>query len=132
MFVNIGKRNIIKIVNEVSLQEEIVKYLRKSDLLFTCSLGGCLDTDIARVNAIKSGYGGNFRKGVPDLIIFSPSLNYNLLIIELKAPTGFGIISKEQKCWLDQLEKESKAFCLVSNDLCEIIEIIVLYINGLL
>ena len=131
-YININTRQTLIVNSESSLQEAVVRYLRKTDLLYTATLGGFLDSDLARISAVKQGYGGNFRKGVPDLIIYTPNNNYNMLAIELKNPNGFGTVTKEQIKWLNMLEIECKTFTLVSNDLCEIIEVITKYINGIL
>lgn len=129
VYVNISNDKRLHINNEAELQREIVKYLRSTDLQFTCSLGGCLDTDISRINAYKSGY----QKGTCDIMIFTPCSLYSGLALELKTPSfGSGIISKDQMKFLNTLEVESNWFCLVSNDFAEIIEVLVKYINNML
>jgi len=115
---------------EHQLQAIIVDYLRQTDLLFCSSLGGYLDTPAKRISSYISGY----QKGQPDLIIYSPSGDgkYKGLALEIKRPQGSGTISKEQVSWLDRLEIECGYFCLASNDLVLIIEILVKYIHGIL
>ena len=115
---------------EHDLQAIIVDYLRQTDLLFCASLGGYLDTPAKRIKSWIDGY----QKGQPDLIIYSPSADgkYKGLALELKRPNGSGTISKKQVSWLDRLENECNYFCLASNDLVLIIEILVKYIHGVL
>ena len=135
VYTNFDCNNTFNIHNESSLQKMIVRYLRQTDLLFTGTLGGYLETDMARINAVSEGYGGNFKKGIPDLIIFSPSPcgKYNGMAIELKHPrAGVGKVSKEQLQWLDKLEVESKYFCMISNSYDEVLETIVRYMHGIL
>jgi hypothetical protein len=125
----IDTRHIINITTEKQLQEEVVKYLRQTDLLFCSSLGGFLDTDQRRIEAVKAGYNA----GIPDIIIFTPCTpDYRGLAIELKAPSGFGAIKKNQLDWLSKLEVESEYFTMCSNNYTEIIEVIIKYTHGLL
>ena len=129
MYINIQHRHIYNFHNEEDLQKEVVKYLQTTDLLFSCQgLEQMLDTDNKRINAKKLGY----KNGMPDIIIYSPNNTYNGLALELKAPNGFGDMSKAQVEVLDQLERESDYFCLASNDFAEIVEIVTKYIHDVL
>jgi hypothetical protein len=115
---------------ETELQAIVVDYLRQTDLLFCASLGGYLDSPAKRIKSHIEGY----VPGHPDLIIYSPSADgkYKGLALELKRPIGSGKISKEQVQWLERLEIECGYFCLASNDLVTVIEILVKYIHGIL
>jgi hypothetical protein len=115
---------------EHELQAIVVDYLRQTDLLFCASLGGYLDSPAKRIKSYVEGY----QKGISDLIIYSPSGDgkYKGLALELKRPIGTGKISKEQVQWLERLEIECDYFCLASNDLVVIIEVLVKYIHGIL
>jgi hypothetical protein len=129
VYTNISKHEILDIKNEHDLQVHVVQYLKETDLNFTCTLGGYLDDDYQRINATKEGY----KKGVCDLIIFSPNKNYKGLGIELKTPSyGNGKVSKAQIEFLDKLEIESGYFCFISNNYTEIIEVIIKYIHNVL
>jgi hypothetical protein len=44
-----------------------------------------------------------YQKGQPDLILHQRSGNFSGLAIELKTPTGLGIVSAEQREWLDDM-----------------------------
>ncbi len=115
---------------EHDLQAIVVDYLRQTDLLFCASLGGYLDSPAKRIRSWVEGYG----KGQPDLIIYTPSADgkYKGMALELKRPDGSGKICKEQISWLDRLEIECGYFCLASNDLVLIIEVLTKYIHGIL
>jgi len=128
--IDINENKQYKLNFEHDLQAIIVDYLRQTNLLFCASLGGYLDTPAKRIKSWIEGYS----KGQPDLIIYSPSADgkYKGLALELKRPNGTGKISKEQVSWLDRLEIECNYFCLASNDLVLIIEVLVKYTNGIL
>ena len=130
VYMNISDNKKYTLNYEADLQAIIVDYLRQTDLLFCASLGGYLDTPSKRISSWVSGY----QKGAPDLIIYTPSADgkYKGMAIELKRPDGSVKISKEQVSWLDRLEIECGYFCLASNDLVLIIEILTKYINGIL
>lgn len=130
MIQNYESKKFFQITTESQLQQEIVKYLKTTDLLFCASLGGYLDTDSARLMANKEGY----VKGQPDIIIYSPSGcgKFSGMALELKTPWGNGELGKHQHDWLDKLEVESNYYCLVSNDFCECLETVIKYIHGLL
>lgn len=130
MIQNLETRMFINITTESELQQAVVKYLKTTDLLFSATLGGYLDSDEARVLATKEGY----VKGQRDIFIYSPSGCgvYSGMAIELKTPWGNGDLGKHQSEWLEKLEKESGYFCLVSNDFAQVLEFVVKYIHGLL
>ena len=130
VYMNISDNKKYTLNYEADLQAIIVDYLRQTDLLFCASLGGYLDTPSKRIGAWADGY----QKGAPDLIIYTPSADgkYKGMAIELKRPDGSGKISKEQVSWLDRLEIECGYFCLASNDLVLIIEVLTKYIHGIL
>jgi len=128
MYVNIDSRQILNINTETELQQAIVKYLRDTDLLYVATLGEFQDSIYKRIEGFKMGY----VKGSCDLLILTPCSGYNFLALELKAPSGFGQLANEQHNFLDVLSHECNAYCLVSNDYTEIIEIIIKYINDML
>ena len=119
---------MININSEEELQRQVVKYLNKTELLFTCTLGGYLDTEKARIDSRKDGY----RKGVPDLMIYSPCSEYKGFAIEFKSPLGNGKISREQERWLSNLEVKCGWFVMCSNNYDEILECLFKYINEML
>jgi len=129
VFLEYDKKQLLTLSNEESLQIACVRYLRSTNLLFSSNgLAECLDTDEKRVKSYLLGY----KKGIPDLIIFSPNNTYNMLIIELKTPWGNGELSTDQCKVLEQFETESKAFCCVINSVEVFVEIVQKYINNAL
>ena len=129
-FLNINENKKYNLNFERDLQAIIVDYLRQTDLLFCASLGGYLDSPTKRIKSWIEGY----NKGKPDLIIYTPSADgkYKGLALEIKRPDGTGKLSKEQVSWLDRLEIECGYFCVASNDLVLIIEVLTKYIHGIL
>ena len=125
---NFEHKKLYSISNENDLQLEVVKLLHKSGLLFSCShTVEMLDTDTKRINAKREGY----TIGMPDLMIYSGKSSFSGMAIELKNVWGTGDLSTQQKKVIDALESEGW-FILVSNDLVEIAETILLYKNGLI
>lgn len=128
MLLDYQNRHFVEIKDEYDLQKEAIKYLKKTDLLFTClGLPEFLDTDEKRIEATKRGY----TVGSPDLVIFTPNQFYNILCVEFKAPSGFGELSKKQIKILQKLEDESKAKVCVLNNFADFVEIIVKYIHNI-
>lgn len=118
----------LSISSEIELQHAVVNFLRTTDLQFT-SLSGSLDTDKQRVESYKSGY----TSGTPDILILTPCSLFSSFALELKRPAyGDGCLSKNQQNFLEKLENESNAFCMVSNNYTDIIVMLVKYINNLL
>ena len=127
--INIDSRKLIHLKNEKDLQLQVVKYLRSTDLLFTTShTDKMLGSDSDRIEAVALGY----TKGLTDLYVYTPHSGYHGLAIELKSPTGFGRLSKDQNNVLNKLCNECNVLCLVSNDYTEILEVIIKYIHNLL
>jgi len=117
------------LTNEESLQIACVRYLRKTDSIFSFNgLAESLNTDEKRVQSHQLGY----KKGMPDLIIFTPNDTYNMLVLELKSVWGTGELSTDQIKVSDVFETECKVFCCVSNSIESFVEIVTKYINDLL
>ena len=86
--------NQFVILNEQNLHEKVVNYIRKyyEDVLFNATLGELQDTSEKRINSYKLGY----CPGIPDLIIYEHSKEYNGLSIEFKTPKGTNHPSDKQ------------------------------------
>lgn len=126
--INIHKNHCFpEINNESVLQQQIVNYLKETDLLFTIA-GDNLATSQGRVDSLKHGY----TCGTPDLLILTPCSGFNGLAIEIKTPKGLGSIQKNQLEFLEKISKECNYFSLVSNNLFEILEVIIKYYSGIL
>ena len=125
---NFENKKCYSISNENDLQLEVVKLLRKSGLLFSCShTTEMLDTDAKRIDAKKQGY----TIGMPDIMVYSAKSTFSGMAIELKNTWGTGELSTQQKKIMDELESNNWLI-LVSNDLVELAEMILLYKNNLI
>lgn len=130
VYVNFSNKKHISISSEIDLQKCIVNYIRDHhpNLLFSCThTENMLSSPQDRYEATCLGY----TNGLPDLYIFSKRGRYTGMAIELKNMWGTGELSKEQKEILDKLENEDN-YCIVSNDLIDIISKIIKYDNCLL
>jgi hypothetical protein len=107
--------------SEYDLQVAVVKYIRENypQVVIIAGLGENQTTPYRRIDSYKKGY----TKGQPDLILYSDNKYYSSLCIELKTPTGKGILSPEQKNTLKRLE-DCGCKCLVSDNFNEIVQII--------
>ena len=125
---NISNKKIYSMSNEFELQLEVVKILRKSGLLFSCThTTEMLDTDAKRIDAKKNGYS----VGMPDILVYTSRSSFSGMCLELKHPWGIGEISSNQRKILKELEANNW-LVVVSNDLVQIAETIVLYKNNLI
>ena len=121
-------KKVLNIANENDLQIALVKILKRSDLLFSCThTEDMLDSDSKRIDACRNGY----MVGMPDLMIYNGNNNFCGLAIELKNSWGTGIVSSQQDIILKKLEDQNWLI-LVSNDLIQIAETIILYKNNLI
>ena len=130
VYMNFENKKIISVSSESELQRILVNYLRDNHptLLFTCThTDSMLSNPQDRYNAKCLGY----QQGLPDLYIFSKRGKYNGMAIELKNCWGNGEVSKEQNEILEKLDKEG-IYCIVSNDLLDIINKLIKYDNCLL
>ena len=127
-FSNFQNKKCYSIGNEHDLQIEVIKLLRKSGLLFSCShTTEMLDTDAKRIDAKKNGY----TVGMPDIMIYSAKSTFSGMAIELKNTWGTGEVSSHQKKVMDELESNNWLI-IVSNDLVQIAEMILMYKNNLI
>ena len=123
-------RYVYNITCERELQEEVVKFLNTTDLMFSCShTDGMLNTPERRNEARMMGY----RKGLPDIIIYTPCSNFNGLALEIKAPWGTGELKEHQEEILNEFSDKNNYYVLVSNNLVKIVETITIYrLNSLM
>jgi hypothetical protein len=119
----------VEVYNERQLHDEVVKHLRShhkgvrvtpglGEIQVSVNAGGAVVAD-RRLEAWSKGY----MKGQPDLIIHQRSGNFSGLAIELKSPTGRGVVSAEQQKWLDDMRLAGYR-AAVCDDLQETIELI--------
>lgn len=122
----LSKKCFLKIESEFDLQYNVVKYLRNyyPDVLFTAPLGENQDSEAKRLRSYLLGFTG----GMPDLLVFEPSGPYCGLAIEIKSPTGKGVITEKQIVNMTKLQNAGWK-CVCSNDYIEIIHSIDDYFN---
>jgi len=86
---------------EAGVQKAVVDYLKYTypQALYCASAGGVRTSMKQAIKMKATGY----VKGVPDLQIFEPIRNYHGLLIEIKDIKG--VVSKEQKEWIKELNK---------------------------
>lgn len=117
--INVKNNKSIKLLNENSLHIEVVKYIRtqlKDPFNMIVSCPEFQDTELKRIEAKCKGY----QKGTPDIIICTPSKEYNGLVCEFKNPNGSGLLSNAQTNVLKRFEDDGYKV-LVSNDFSEIV-----------
>ena len=119
---------IININNERDLHYKVVDYIKKyiKEAIIVPGLGELQYNSNVRADAYFKGYIG----GQPDIILLNYHTKYKGLAIELKTPTGRGIISKNQENYLKQLEHNGFQ-TLVSDDYDLIITTIIKYSLGI-
>ena len=120
--------NVININTEKDLHYKVVDYIRKyiKEAIIVPGLGEHQINSTWRTDSYLKGYKG----GQPDLILLNYHTKYKGLAIELKTPTGRGIISKNQENFLKQLEHNGLQ-TLVSDDYDLIITTILKYSLGI-
>jgi hypothetical protein len=86
---------------EAGVQKSVIDYLKYTypQALYCASAGGVRTSMKQAIKMKATGY----VKGVPDLQIFEPIRNYHGLLIEIKDIKG--VVSKEQKEWIKELNK---------------------------
>ena len=107
--------------SEYDLHVAVVEYIRNNypQVVIVAGLGENQTTVGRRIKSYKKGY----TKGQPDLILHSDNKYYSSLCIELKTPTGKGVLSQQQKEVLNRLE-DCGCKCVVSNNFNEITQTI--------
>ena len=90
-------------MSEKSLHKGIVKFIRANfpNLLIDAGLGELQSTPQRRIDAWEKGY----TAGKPDLLIFNHYGPWKGLAIEFKNPKGTGVLSEQQKTYLEKLKR---------------------------
>ena len=119
---------IININNEKELHYKVVDYIRHfiKEAVIIPGLGEHQINCGVRTDAYLKGYTG----GQVDIILLNYHTKYRGLAIELKTPTGLGVISKNQQNYINILENNGFK-TLVSNNYDEIITTIIMYSLGI-
>ena len=119
---------IININNEKELHYKVVDYIRHfiKEAVIIPGLGEHQINSGVRTDAYLKGYSS----GQPDILLLNYHTHYKGLAIELKTPTGTGIISKNQGNYINVLENNGFKV-LISNNYDEIITTILMYSLGI-
>ena len=119
---------IVNIANERDLHYKVVDYIRKyiKEAIIVPGLGELQSNSNLRADAYYKGYAG----GQPDILLLNYHTKYRGLAVELKTPTGRGVLSKNQENYMNQL-KHNGFMTLVSNDYDLILTTIVKYSMGI-
>ena len=120
--------NIVNINTEKGLHYKVVDYIRKyiKEAIIVPGLGEHQTNSTLRTDSYLKGYKG----GQPDILLLNYHTKYKGLAIELKTPTGRGIISKNQENYPNHLENNGFQ-TLVSDDYDLIITTILKYSLGI-
>ena len=68
-----------------------------------------------------------YKKGLPDIIVYTPCSGYNGFALEMKHPWGTGELKSHQEDILNEFSNKNNYYVLVSNDLVKIVETITKY-----
>ena len=119
---------IININNEKELHYKVIDYIRHyiTEPILIPGLGEHQINSGIRTDAYLKGYGS----GQPDIILLNYHTQYKGLAIELKTPTGLGVISKNQTNYINTLENNGFKV-LISNNYDEIVTTIIMYSLGI-
>jgi prophage antirepressor-like protein len=116
------KELTFKIDNEFDLHSKVINFLKNQypESLFTTGMGEMLDTKSKRYKGHKMGY----LAGIPDIMLSNCHKDFTGFCIELKSPTGKGILSDAQTNMLKKYKRNGfKTMVSNSYDEC-VIEII--------
>ena len=120
--------NVININTEKELHYKVIDFIKKyiKEAIIVPGLGEHQINSNLRSDAYYKGYTG----GQPDILLLNYHTKYKGLAIELKTPTGHGVLSKNQENYMNQL-KHNGFMTLVSCDYDEIITPIIKYSLGI-
>jgi len=105
---------------EAGVQIAVIQYLKLAypNAIYCASAGGMFTSMKQAIKMKATGY----VKGFPDLQICEPNEKYHGLFIEVK--TDKGVVSKEQKEWIKQLNKRGyyATYVKVSEEAIKVID----------
>ena len=114
----------IQLLSEFDLHTKVVDFIRKyyPQAIICPGLGENQITADLRIKSWAKGY----QRGQCDIILLNRHKTFSGLAIELKSPTGNGVVSPEQSRYLDRLQEEGFK-TLLSNDYDLVLKSIVEY-----
>jgi len=119
----------IEISNEKELHYKVVEFIKRflENAILIPGLGEHQVTSQLRSDSFFKGY----TSGQPDILILNPHRYYSGLCLELKTPTGKGVISPKQKEFLERLDQMNYKV-IVSNDYDYIVVQLLEYFNNVM
>ena len=119
----------IGISNEKDLHYKVVEFIKRflTNAVLVPGLGEHQVTSQLRSDSFFKGY----TSGQPDIIILNPHRYFSGLCMELKTPTGKGVISPKQKEFLETLNQMNYKV-IVSNDYDYIVVQLLEYFNDVM
>ena len=86
--------------NEADLHHKVIRFIRRfyPHALIAACMGELQDTPIKRLDSWRKGY----QAGSPDILILNLHAKYSGFAIELKSPTGNGVVSQKQSDCLER------------------------------
>jgi len=117
----------LQIFNEFDLHAKIIDFIRRfhNEANIIAGLGENQTTDKLRIESWQKGY----TRGQCDILLANRHKKYTGFAIELKSPVGWGVLSPDQKQFLERLEKAGYK-TLVSNDYDDVIVQLGEYFRG--
>ena len=108
----------ICLVNEFDLHAKVIDFVRRfhPEANIVAGLGENQDSEEKRIKSWQMGY----TRGQCDILLLNKHKKWTGMAIELKSPTGWGVVSPDQQKFLERLEKEGYK-TLISNDYDEVI-----------
>ena len=114
----------ICLISEFDLHAKIIEFVRRfhPEANIVAGLGELQDSEEKRIESFRKGY----TRGQCDILLLNKHKKYSGMAIELKSPTGWGVVSPDQKKFLERLEGAGYK-TLISNDYDDVIMQIVEY-----
>ena len=98
----VRERTTFTIQSEYDLHNKVVHFMKQRypEAIYSATLGENQDTDDKRMRSCMMGY----QAGSPDLLIHSLHKKYRGFALEMKTPTGLGVLADQQKKMLKNYE----------------------------
>ena len=108
----------VVLMNEFDLHIKLIDFIKKyhPEAILCPGLGENQVTDRMRIESWQKGY----QRGQCDILILNKHKKWTGFALELKSPTGYGVVSPDQQKYLQRLG-EAGYLTLISNDYDEIV-----------
>ena len=124
---HISESSQFKIYNETDLHYKVIDFIRKyqPNAIIVPGLGENQKTAVMRYDSKCKGY----QPGTCDILLLNRHNEFSGLAIELKTPSGKGVVSDNQATFLDALQ-ENGFKIIISNNFEEVIIQLYEYFKG--